>query len=153
MSSLSFVPVEAATVVRYFPCWSTPHKYFSLAHTPQITILPNDNILSAFFYLLGQRFVQSTRHEDISLRIPSTQFYTKLGLDGWEGVQRWVRETELHDSNWHTADLVFVPIFWGPHGVDSKRHVGFATGTIGRDVCLFLYDRKNERGFRQIVQK
>ena len=32
------------------------------------------------------------------------------------GVQRWVRETQVMETNWSTAPLILVPIFAGPRG-------------------------------------
>ena len=48
-----------------------------------------------------------------SLRIVDTHIVEKLQTDGWNAVRRWVKESELVPGDWETADLIFIPAFFG----------------------------------------
>jgi Ulp1 family protease len=52
---------------------------------------------------------------DIELHTLAPQFYPVLRNRGWDGVDRWLRATQLSEASWGTSRLIFLPIFLGTH--------------------------------------
>ena len=80
----------------------------------------SDNVAQGCCNLTAQQLAML----GLSARIVSPQFYPTFCQHGWERVQRWVRATEVMESDWTSAPLTLIPIFTGP------RNAGHWSGTI-----------------------
>ena len=66
---------------------------------------------------------------EIELQTLAPQFYPVLSKFGWDGVDRWLRGTQLSEASWGTSQLIFLPIFLGSHNSGHWTSL-IADGTV-----------------------
>jgi hypothetical protein len=73
--------------------------------------LINDNVVQGYMNMLAHKAASL----NIELHTLAPRFYPVLRNRGWDGVERWLRETRLTEASWGTSQLIFLPIFLGQH--------------------------------------